>query len=516
MVANGAVGTADAVPFPHGDRAGRDDTVRSEAPAKSMQTDPRTNLRATDWLALVLDSDWAIASDGLRSANPLSFPGYAPGEEESVIAASGTANGFPLEAVAFDFSTFGGSLGVVAGERIARAFERAVARRAGVLVLLASGGARMQEGMVALAQMAKTVVARQALAKAGLPFVSYLRHPTTGGAYASFGGLADLVWAQPGATVGFAGPRVAEEMSGRPLPEGSHTAEFALERGLVDEIVAPDELKARVVAVLDVLIGTDAPAPHGAARKQTPARAVDAWEQVVLARSSDRPTARAFAERVCTGLVEIRGDRAGTSRTGTMTAIGRIAGRRTGVIAHEGVPLPPGAFRTTQRLVRLAGRFGLPLVTFVDTPGADPTSASEAGGIVRAITGTFRDVIEHPRAVVSVVTGEGGSGGALAFACADRLLILEHAIFSVIAPEGAAAILRRDDVEAVARDLRLSASDLVSLGIADAVLPEAGTGFDQTAARVRDAVARALDELPPDPRPERAARWRDAGNRFLA
>jgi acetyl-CoA carboxylase carboxyl transferase subunit beta len=493
-----------------------------------MQTDPRTNLRATDWLALVLDSGWSLTQDDLRSGDPLRFPGYEVPDHESVVAASGTAGGYALEAVAFDFSTFGGSLGVVAGERIARAFERAIERRAGVLVLLSTGGARMQEGMVALTQMAKTVVARQALAKAGLPFIAYLRHPTTGGAYASFGGLADLVWAQPGATVGFAGPRVAEEMSGRPLPEGSHTAEFALERGLIDEIVAPDDLKDRTVAVLDVLLGDDATAsattapttPSANADADTGARPLDAWEQVSLARRSDRPTARAFAERIATGLVEIRGDRAGTSRIGAMMAIGRIGGRRAGIIAHERKPLPPAAFRATQRLVRLSGRFSLPLVTFVDTPGADPTSASEAGGIVRAITGTFRDLLEHPRPVVCVVTGEGGSGGALAFACGDRLLILEHAIFSVIGPEGAAAILRRTDVDGVARDLRPSAHDLIALGIADAVLPEAGGGaherFDETAAIVRAAVAHALDELPPDPRPQRAARWREAGNRFLA
>jgi acetyl-CoA carboxylase carboxyl transferase subunit beta len=480
-----------------------------------MRTDPRTSLSAPDWAGLVLDTGWKEVPDTLSSADPLDFPGYRDliNGTESVLAVSGTAAGFPLEVVSFDFSYFGGSLGVVAGERVARTFERAVERRAGVLVLMASGGARMQEGMVALVQMAKTIVARQGLAKAGLPLIAYLRHPTAGGAYASFGALADFVWAQPGATIGFAGRRVAEEMSGEPLPEGSHTAEFGLAKGLIDEIVDATHLRDRVIAVLDLVLGGDHPEPI-ASSAETPGPGGDAWDEVMRARDARRPTGRMCAESVTAGIVEIRGDRAGTSNTGLLAGIGRIAGRRFGILAHERTPLPPGAFRASQRLVRMAGRFGLPIATFVDTPGADPTSASEAGGIARAISGTFRDLLEHPRPTIAIITGEGGSGGALAFACCDRVYALEHSYFSVIAPEGAAAILRRPDVPQVARDLKVTAADLVAFGIADGVIAEPPGGAAHEIAAAVAAFAAACGDT--DVRATRGIRWRRAGNRFLS
>ncbi|MCA1834622.1 MAG: carboxyl transferase domain-containing protein [Actinomycetota bacterium] len=486
-----------------------------------MRTDPRTTLSATECVALVLDPGWKLIEDGMTTADPLSFPGYSESQKdrESVLVATGAAGETPLEVIAFDFSVFGGSLGVVAGERIARAFERASRRRGGVIAMLASGGARMQEGMVALVQMVKTIAARQTFAKNGLPFIAYLRNPTTGGAYASFAGLADFIWAQPGATIGFAGPRVAAELSGESLPEGSHTAEFALDHGLIDEIVEPEDLRRHVEMVLDLVLGQDAPLPATPAPLSQAGR-TDAWDEVLLARHPSRPTARGFAERVATGIVEIRGDRAGTTRTGLLTGLGRIGGYRLGLVAHERIALPPGAFRATQRLVRMAARFGLPLATFVDTPGANPASASESGGIVRAISGAFRDILEHPRPTIAVVTGEGGSGGALSFACCDRVLMLEHSFFSVIAPEGAAAILRRDDVPGVARDLRLTAHDLVALKIADGVIGEGQTGAHVdpgTAARGIAAAVASFIRKPgeKDPRPARLEKWRRAGNSFL-
>jgi acyl-CoA carboxylase subunit beta len=483
-----------------------------------MKIEPRSSLDAAGWATLVLDPGWKIVADELRSRDPIAFPGYEPGAE-SVLCASGAVAGTPAEAIVFDFDAFGGSLGVVAGERIAAAFERALVRRAGVVALVATGGARMQEGMVALAQMAKTVVARGMLAKHALPFVAYLRNPTTGGVYASFGALADVVWAEPGATIGFGGPRVAERMSGAPLPPGSHTAEFALENGLIDGIVEPQLVRDRVAALFDAILGEDAvddlgrpPLAHAAP--------LDGWAEATLARHPGRPTGRAFAEALADDIVEIRGDRAGTSDPGVLAGLGRIGGRRVAILAHERRMMPPGAFRLSQRLIRAAARFALPLVTFVDTPGADASSASEAGGVARAIAGVFRDVLDHPRATVAAVTGEGGSGGAFAFACCDRVIALQHAIFSVIAPEGAATILRREDVASVARDLRLTSRDLRALGIADTVVAEPEPGAhehpQETTRRLGAAIAAELADLgDEDRRPERAERWRTAGNRFL-
>ena len=477
---------------------------------------------ARDWIDLVLDPGWEERDTNVASTDPLGFPGYGSRDSshESVISADGAIAALPVVAISFDFEVYGGSMGVAAGEKIARAFERANQRDAAVIAITATGGARMQEGMLALAQMAKTITARRALTVAGLPFLAYLRHPTTGGVYASFASLADVLWAEPGATIGFAGPRVAEQVG--PLPEGSHTAEFSLANGLIDDIVSADQLRAHAGVFLRATLEPDAPAEPRAA-VEAPASAGDAWDAVGLARHEDRPKGRAFLDGLTDAFIEVRGDRAGVDDTGVACGIARIAGRRCGVIALDRTrPTPPG-YRKAYRLLRFAGALGVPLVTIIDTPGADPSSDSERQGIARTIATAFRTVMEHPGPSIAVITGEGGSGGALSLAVCDRVLICENAIFSVIAPEGAAAILKRSDVEGVARDLKLTARDLTRFGLADAIVPEppggAHTDPDLTIKLVGEAVASALDELSALPREKRLAarreRWRNAGNAFL-
>ncbi|MGH2794098.1 MAG: carboxyl transferase domain-containing protein, partial [Actinomycetota bacterium] len=450
------------------------------------------------------------------------FPGYTErdGTRESVITADGTLAGLPVVGISFEFDVFGGSMGVASGEKIARAFERAVERRAAVIALTASGGARMQEGMPALAQMAKTVLARRELTAAGLPFLAYLSDPTTGGVYASFASLADVLWAEPGATIGFAGPRVAEQVA--PLDDESHTAEFSLENGLVDDVVSLEDLRAAAGVFLRATTEPDDPS--------MPKKAVDAaagaatgWDVVELARHLGRRSGRAILEAISDAFVELRGDRAGVDDAGLATGVARIGGRRTGVLALDRTRPTPPAYRKAYRSLRFSGALGLPLVSIVDTPGADPSSASEAAGIARTISTAFRTVLEHPGPSVAVVSGEGGSGGGLALTVCDRVLVCENAIFSVIAPESAAAILRRDDVENVAQELRLTAGDLVAFGLADDVIPEppggAHTDPEAFVRGIGEAVTRTLGELAAQPQAERLAarrrRWRHAGNTFL-
>ena len=492
---------------------------RAHPMARTARTTSRT---ARDLLDLVLDQGWEERDAGLATADPLGFPGYHDRDatRESVITADGSLAGLPVVGISFEFDVYGGSMGVAAGEKIARAFERAVERRAAVIALTSTGGARMQEGMTALAQMAKTVLTRRELTAAGLPFLAYLSDPTTGGVYASFASLADVLWAEPGATIGFAGPRVAEQIA--PLDEGSHTAEYSLANGLIDDVVAPEDLRAAAGVFLRATLEPDQPA--------TPLQAIDApttvssgWDAVELARHPGRPSGRALLDAICEVFVEVRGDRAGVDDRGVATGVARIGGRRTGVIALDRTRPTPAGYRKAYRSLRFSGALGLPLVSIVDTPGADPSSASESAGIARTISTAFRTVLEHPGPSVAVVTGEGGSGGALALAVCDRVLVCENAIFSVIAPEGAAAILRREDVENVARDLRLTASDLVSFGLADEVIPEpaggAHTDPESFTLAVGEAVGRALHELSSIPAGERMAargkRWRQAGNAFL-
>ena len=439
------------------------------------------------------------------------------GTDESVVVVrgrlrgvDGAADGPEAVVVAWEFAFLGGSMGSVAGARIAAAYD--VARDAGLPVVLlpSTGGARMQEGMRSLVQMAATTAAATAHADAGLLQVTVLRDPTTGGVFASHANLADVVWAEPGATIGFAGPRVAEAMTGGALPPGSHTARGAKAAGLVDDVVPRDTLPVRLAGLLR-WPGTAAPrplaVPDGDRRP-----AGDPWTQVERARAADRVRTPELLAAVDV-VEELRGDRAGDDDPSVRVVLAHLAGRPAVVVAMDpgAGRLVPSGYRKAWRGLDLAARLAVPVVTLVDTPGADASAASEAGGIAHHIARTFQHLLTVPTPVVALVVGEGGSGGALALAVGDRLLIQEHAMFSVIAPEGAAAILHRDSARAaeVAGLLDPTATRLLDLGIADEVVPEPAGG---EVAAAWAAVARHIDDLGATGDPAaRLERWRRAG-----
>ena len=379
-----------------------------------------------------------------------------------------------------------------------RAYRRAIDERLPMVVIAASGGARMQEGMVGLIQMARTAGAAADHAAAGLLSLGVYTQPTTGGVFASYASLVDVRCAEPGATVGFAGPRVVELTLGRKLPDGSHTAESAHAAGLVDALVRPDDQATWIDAALglcDVALPT-AREFSGQGAQSSPKVA---WDEVLAARDAARPTGIDWAARLCASWTQLRGPDP-TVRAGLAT-LARDR-RRVVVIAHDrhagdGRPTPAG-FRLARRAMALAGHLSLPLLTLVDTPGADPGAASEAGGVAAEIAATFAAMADLPTPAVTVCVGEGGSGGALAIAVADRLLMLDHAIFSVIGPEGAAAILERDVRKApeLANRLRLTSADVVGMGVADKVVAE-----DE--ATLAEAIAAAYDEAEPGDRRRR-------------
>jgi acetyl-CoA carboxylase carboxyl transferase subunit beta len=434
--------------------------------------------------------------------DPLAWPDYTAPAEESVVTGRTAAYAF----VEGQFDVLGGSMGAAHGERVVRAYRRAIDERLPMVAFTASGGARMQEGMVSLIQMARTASAARAHAGAGLLSLAIHRQPTTGGVFASYGSLADIRAAWPGATVGFAGPRVVELATGETLGPDSHTAESAHRAGLVDALVGPDDEAAWIDAALGL---RDLPPPSPFCAGFSPQvgdnPAQNAWAVVQRARAEDRPTGTDVAWMVSTSWVELRG-----ADPVVRAALATVGGRRVVVVAHDrragaGRPGPAG-MGLAQRAIALAGRLGLPLVTFIDTPGAEPGAAAEAAGIAGEIARTFAAMAELPTRSVAICVGEGGSGGALAFGHADRLLLLENAIFSVIGPEGAAAILERDVDKApqVAERLKLTAPDLLGLGIIDGVVTE---GLREIA----DALALALDTAVPGDRLKRtdaaSARW---------
>lgn len=386
--------------------------------------------------------------------------------------------------VAMDFDFMGGTMGSVVGEKVALAFELAVKEKKPMVIVATGGGARMQEGMLSLMQMAKTAAAAQRLHRAGLPYISVLTDPTTGGIYASFASLGDIILAEPGALVGFAGPRVVRQTTGQE-DSVSHTSEFLFKHGMVDMVVDRPRLRTLLSVLLRLLdpqfrllLGRKAPEyppPHQAVES--------AWDMVQLARHQQRPTAMDYICRMTSNFVELHGDRLYGDDGAIVCGLADLSGQPVVVIGqerghgelsrNEGRARPEG-YRKAQRAMRMAAKFGLPLITFIDTPGADPGLESEERGIATALATTLAQMAQLPVPTVAMVIGEGGSGGALALGLADRILMLEHAIYSVISPEGAAAILYRDAgrAEEVVPALKLTSHDCLSLGVVDLVVPE--------------------------------------------
>jgi acetyl-CoA carboxylase carboxyl transferase subunit beta len=399
-------------------------------------------------------------------------------EMDALVAGKGMIEGRTVLLAAFDFSFFGGSMGSVVGEKLARLFRRGAREKLPVVVVTSSGGARIQEGMVALSMMAKTALAVGKLQEAGVPFICLLADPTMGGVFVSFASLADVLLAEEGARVGFVGARVHTQALNESAPAGS--AEFALEHGLIDAIVKREEQRATLTQILDDLTpARERVKPQVVAEVRYVAPKRSAWSVVELARRKDRPSGRQVAEATFDRLFWLRGDRMGKDDRSVITALARLGDEAVVVVAQDrhaanGGKTSPSGFTKAQRAFMLAERLHLPVVTFVDTPGVAADQDAEAHGIAFAIAHSLGMLSRLKTPVVNVVVGEGGSGGALGFAVGDRTLMLENSIFSVISPEGAASILCRDAslAEGVAERLRLTAGELMKLGLADRVLEE--------------------------------------------
>ncbi|MEU4764798.1 carboxyl transferase domain-containing protein [Actinosynnema sp. NPDC023794] len=396
--------------------------------------------------------------------NPLGWPGYeaqldrARERSGGVESVSWRRQQRSVE-ITFDFRFLGGSVGTAAGALIEEAFTEARLARLPVVSRIATGGSRMQEGMLSLRQLQRVARLCATHREAGLPHVSVLRDPTTGGLWASLGAGADVVIGVSGAQVGFAGSRV------RPADDPAYTAEGQFAAGTVDLVVEPEDVDATVAKVLFLMTRGDAvPAevPRALGAQELP---VDGWSAVLRARAAGRPRAAAYLDDYFDFRLPISGDRAGGVDAGMLCGIGRRGERAIAFAAQTGTANTPAGFRTAARLVRLASRFALPVLTLVDTPGAANDVAAERAGVGAAIAELFAAVAETRVPITTLVIGEGGSGGALALSSPEHTWITPDAYFSVIAPELAAAILKRDDVRTLAEDLRLRPQDLVELGV---------------------------------------------------
>ncbi|WP_349945429.1 acetyl-CoA carboxylase carboxyltransferase subunit alpha [Lacrimispora sp. BS-2] len=462
--------------------------------------------------------------------NPLDFPGYdkkvaaareKTGLSEAIVTGRCEINSQKAVIGVCDARFIMSSMGHVMGEKIARAVERATREKLPVILFACSGGARMQEGIVSLMQMAKTSAALKRHHQAGQLYISVLTDPTTGGVTASFAMLGDIILAEPFALIGFAGPRVIEQTIGQKLPEGFQRAEFLLEHGFIDKIVPREEMKVTLANILklhnpQIVQGfpvdnrVKAEANGGKKKPFRPRKNKrSAWDTVLLSRSSDRPVASDYIHALFDDFMEFAGDRYykddGAIVGGIasfhgipVTVIGQEKGKNTkdNIRRNFGMPSPEG-YRKALRLMKQAETFGRPVICFVDTPGAFCGLEAEERGQGEAIARNLFEMGDLTVPVLSIVIGEGGSGGALAMAVGNEVWMMENSIYSILSPEGFASILYKDSKKAndAARVMKITARDLMELGLIERVISEEEPACAENLDLIAEEMDKAMEEF---------------------
>ena len=433
----------------------------------------------------------------LTGGNPMHYRGYEEkvhalqektGLQEAVVTGKCRINGKETVLAVCDGRFMMSSMGWAVGEKITRAVENATEKRLPVIIFACSGGARMQEGITSLMQMAKTSAALRRHSDAGLLYVSVLTEPTTGGVTASFASLGDVILAEPGALIGFAGPRVIEQTIHQKLPKGFQRAEFLLEHGFIDDIVKRENLKETLGKILTFHEKGDLVPGQNQLECSHIGNApfLSAWERVQLSRKMDRPSGSDYIEALFDDFTELHGDRTYGDDKAIIGGIASFHGMPVTVIAQQkgnntkeniyhnfGMPMPEG-YRKALRLMKQAEKFHRPVICFVDTPGAFCGVEAEERGQGEAIARNLMELSGLKIPVLSIVTGEGGSGGALALAAGDQVWMLENSVYSVLSPEGFASILWKDSTRAeeAAEVMKLTATDLYQKGIIEEMIPE--------------------------------------------
>lgn len=467
----------------------------------------------------------------LETENPLEYPGYeekiANLQEktklhEAVTVGKCMVNGLETVLGVCDARFLMGSMGYVVGEKITRAFERATEEKLPVVLFTSSGGARMQEGIVSLMQMAKTSAAIRKHSEAGLFYLPVLTDPTTGGVTASFAMLGDVILAEPGALIGFAGPRVIAQTIGQKLPEGFQRAEFLVEKGIIDCVVERQELKETVWKLLNIHqdalqyihygdtqnvenlpeIRNSCGKAAGCDKKE-----LTAWERVEISRSKERPTTLSYVQQVFDDFLELHGDRAFRDDGAVIGGIAMFGGQPVTVIGQQkgknvkeniyrnfGMASPEG-YRKALRLMKQAEKFGRPVVTFVDTPGAACGIEAEERGQGEAIARNLLEMSGIQTPMVSILIGEGGSGGALGLAVTDEVWMMENATYSILSPEGFASILWKDGKRAkeASEVMKITAKDLKKLQIIEKVIREPEPANEENLPEIAEEIREDLD-----------------------
>ncbi|HHU53504.1 MAG TPA: acetyl-CoA carboxylase, carboxyltransferase subunit beta [Clostridiaceae bacterium] len=475
---------------------------------------------------LTLDPSYELIDELAVFQDPIQFAGYQKkwennqkkaGVDEAITFARGTIKGEPVIVGVMDCNFMMGSMGSIVGDRIIKAFAKATREKLPVIIFTASGGARMQEAIISLMQMRYVSEAVGKFQKAGGLYITVLTDPTTGGVTASFASLGNIILAEPNALIAFAGPRVIEETIQQKLPKGFQRAEHLLEHGFVDSIVLRKNLKNTLSLLLKMhnpkqtevdLTQISGRFSKKLIKKMTneaevdPDKQVISFDRVLKARDPKRITPRQVLKYLCDDIFELSGDRlyaddpticAGIARLGGLpiTFVYTKKGKdlKSQIKLHFGMPHPEG-YRKARRLMQEAENFGRPILTIIDTPGAYPGLESENRGMGEAIAQNLRFMSGLTVPTIAIITGEAGSGGAIALACTDKLFMLENAIYTILSPEGFATILWKDSakVEEASEQMKLTAHDMVELEVCDQVFPDDLTGL-------KEALAQTFNEL---------------------
>lgn len=454
---------------------------------------------------LVDDGSFIEWNKTMPISNPLDFPDYETKLEEerqksklneAVVTGEATIGNIRTAIAVCDARFMMSSMGRVVGEKITAAVEKATEEKMPIIIFSCSGGARMQEGMISLMQMAKTSAALKRHHEAGQLFISFLTDPTMGGVSASFAMLGDIILAEPKALIGFAGPRVIAQTIGTKLPEGFQSAEFLLEHGFIDAIVERSEQRSVLKKILRAHTSGFKKVARQESQDENTEKVAEkrpkvkapktAWDSVLLSRRPDRPTAKDYIDRMFSFFLELHGDRLSGDDGAIVGGIANYYGKPVMVVAEQkgksikenkirnfGMPNPSG-YRKALRLMKHAQKFNMPIICIVDTPGAFCGIEAEEKGQAEAIARALFEMSDMTVPILSVVIGEGGSGGALALAVANEVWMLEHSIYSILSPEGFASILYKDAKKSkeAAEVMKITSKELLALGVIDRVIKE--------------------------------------------
>jgi len=458
---------------------------------------PTTRLDARGLVALVLDdgswTSWDTPPErgqvSEEYAAAIARAEESSGADEAVLTGEGLLRGRRVAVVVGEFGFLAGSIGRATADRVVAAVERATAAGLPLLAAPASGGTRMQEGTPAFVQMVRISQVVAAHKAAGLPYLVYLRHPTTGGVMASWGSLGHVTAAEPGALVGFLGPRVYSALYGEEFPEGVQTSDNLAARGVIDAVVPVEEVADVLDRALRVLMAPHTSMPVGPEPDlgPPPDGEVDAWDAVTRSRRPDRPGVRRLLRYAATDVVPLHGTGQGEQDPGLLIALARFGEAPCVFLGQDrrgqtpDSPMGPQALREARRGFRLAAELGLPLVTVIDTQGAALSPDAENGGLAGEIARCLAELVTLEAPTLCLMLGEGNGGGALALLPADRVVAAQHAWLSPLPPEGASAIVHRDLDHApdLARSQQVRAQDLARIGVVDRIVPERPDAADE-------------------------------------